>query len=296
MHTNIYLFDKIKQKLTTSIEKLFNKKKDTYIEELTSILIDADLDINLIDDIIKKINKKTISNAYDLKKELYEILKKIIQPKENLIKINNVTPFIILTLGINGVGKTSTVIKLANLYKKDGKKVAVVAADTYRAAGIEQLENLCKKNNIDIIKQHTNADSAAVIFDSLVIAKNKNIDIIIIDTSGRLHTNEILMSELKKIANTIKKVISYAPNETFLVLDANFGQNIIKQFEKFNEYIKISGLILTKTDTLAKGGAIISLMLKNIPVKYICHGEDITHIKFFNYNEYLLNLLDLKKE
>lgn len=282
-------------KLKEKIENIFKNEKIDYSQSIANILIEADVEEKLVEKIKKNIEKKNIKDLTNLKIELYKILKNILKNSEKKMTINdNNTPFIILIIGVNGVGKTTTVVKLANLLKKQNKTVLVAAGDTYRAAAIEQLDVLCKKNNIQIIKQHSNADSAAVIFDSLNVAKNKNIDILIADTSGRLHNNNILMNNLKKIDHVIKKINKDGPNETLLVLDINIGQNCIKQFEKFNEYIKITGLILTKIDSSAKGGAILSIANNNIPIMYLCNGEDVNDIQEFSSDFYIKNLLNME--
>lgn len=287
-------FNKIKEKISSKIELLFKNENKNNIELLSKILIEADVSQNLVDKIQKEIEKKNIKNISELKIELYKIMQDTFKKCERKIILNEHIPFIILLVGVNGVGKTTTVVKLANLFKNQNKKVLVVAGDTYRAAAIEQLDILCKKNSIPIIKQHANADSASVIFDAFNIAKNKNIDIMITDTSGRLHNNDALMNNLKKIDSVIKKINNKGPNETILVLDLNTGQNSINQVEKFSNYIKISGLILTKIDSTAKGGAILSIANKNTPIMYVCNGENIDNIQEFNSEYYIKNLLNME--
>lgn len=291
---NQNFFNKIKEKISNKIENLFKNEKKNYIELLSTTLIEADISQHLVDKIQKDIEKKNIKNENELKIELYKIMYEILKKCEKKIILNTTSPFIILLVGVNGAGKTTTVVKLANLLKKQNKKVLVAAGDTYRAAAIEQLDILCKKNSIPIIKQHANADSASVIFDAFNVAKSKNIDIIIADTSGRLHNNTTLMNNLKKIDTVIKKINNKGPDETLLVIDLNVGQNSIKQVEKFNEYIKISGLILTKIDSTAKGGAILSIANEKTPIMYICNGEDISNIHEFNSEYYIKNLLNME--
>jgi fused signal recognition particle receptor len=292
--SKINFLNKIKEKISNKLEILFKTEKTNYTEQLTNILIDADVSQDLAQNIQKEIEKKNIKNITELKIELYIIMKKIFKNSEKKLTLNSNIPFTILIIGVNGVGKTTTVAKLANLLQKQNKKVLVAAGDTYRAAAIEQLDILCKKHSIQITKQHANADSASVIFDALNIAKNKNIDILIADTSGRLHNNDILMNNLKKINSVIKKINKIGANEIFLVLDLNVGQNSIKQVEKFNECVKISGLILTKMDSTAKGGAILSIANKNIPIMYTCNGEDISNIEEFKSDKYIKNLLNME--
>lgn len=293
--SKINFLNKIKEKISNKIENIFKIKENNYSELLSDILIEADIEESLVEKIKKDIDKKNITNSNDLKIELYKIMKNILKNSEKKLILNNKEdPFIIIVIGVNGAGKTTTVVKLANLFKKQNKKVLVAAGDTYRAAAIEQLDTLCKKHDIQIIKQHSNADSASVIFDALNVAKNKNIDILIADTSGRLHTNNTLMNNLKKIDTVIKKINKHGANEILLVLDLNIGQNSIKQVEKFNEYIKISGLILTKMDSTAKGGSILSIANKNIPIMYICNGENISDLIEFKSDIYIKNLLNME--
>lgn len=287
------LFNKIKKTFFEKIETLFKKTDDDYIISLTNILIESDVEINLTDEIINILKKKNITTLANLKTELYSILKTILKDSEKELIISNNLPLTILVIGVNGVGKTTTVVKLANFFKKQNKKVLVAAGDTYRAAGIEQLDYICKKNDIPIMKQHSNADSASVIFDALNVAKSKNIDILIADTSGRLNTNEKLMTDLRKIDKSLKKIDITAPNEVLMVIDSNFGQNSITQVKKFNDYIKLTGIILTKTDNTAKGGIIFSFAKNKIPIKFICNGENINDISIFNSDLFLRNLLNM---
>lgn len=286
---------KIKLNFLEKIKKIFGKNnQNEYIEELNTILLEADIDVNIADDIIESLKSKNINSITELKKELYKKLQNLLKNSEKKIEIKTELPFTILLIGPNGVGKTTTTAKLANFFQKQNKKVIVAAGDTYRAAGIEQLEYLCNKNKIQLTKQHQNADSASVIFDAFNIAKNKNIDILIADTSGRLHTNEKLMTDLKKIDMVLKKINNSLPNEVLIIIDSNFGQNVIKQLEKFNDNIKITGAILTKLDNTAKGGTLLSIVKKNIPIVYSCYGEKIDDIKIFNQVDYIKNLLNME--
>ncbi len=292
----MFVFNNIRKKFIEKINDLFKNNKIDYIDSLTDTLIESDIELNIIEEIINSLKKKNISNLNELKEELYLILNEILTHREKKIKVQtDLTPFVMLIVGTNGVGKTTTVIKLANLLKNENKTVIVAAGDTYRAAGIEQLEYSCKRHNIQLIKQHKNADSASVIFDAFNLAKSKKIDILIADTSGRLHTNEKLMIELKKIDLSLKKIEKTAPHETLMVIDSNFGRNSIDQFNNFNKYISITGIILSKMDCTAKGGAILSLAKKNVPIKYVCHGESINDISVFNSHVFIKSLLNIKK-
>lgn len=288
------LFKNLKNSLIQKLENIFSKKDIDYADTLNDILIEADVEEDIINFILNKLKKKQIKNIQELKKEIFFILKDIlINSEKELIIEKDLSPFTIILVGVNGAGKTTTVAKLANFFKKQNKTILVAAGDTYRAAGIEQLDYICKKHDIPIIKQHTNADSASVIFDAFNIAKNKNIDILIADTSGRLNTNERLMNDLKKIDLSLKKINITAPNETFMIIDSNFGRNSINQVTTFNKYIKITGVILTKTDNTAKGGILISLAKRNIPIRYICNGEHINDIHAFKSEDFLKVLLNM---
>ena len=295
------IINKIKQNINNkkniflyNLNKLFKKKIDnTYFNSLTNLLIKADIGEPLTEKIITLLKKKNIKTKDELQRNLVYELYNIINPYEKQLKINNIKPFVILVVGVNGVGKTTTVGKLANLYTKQNKKVLVVAGDTYRAAGIEQIDYICKKHNINIIKQHQGADSASVIFDAFKLAKSKNFDMLIADTSGRLHTNNKLMSELKKIKNTLQKLDKKIPHEIIMIIDATFGQNSINQIKIFNKYLNITGIIISKLDGTAKAGTIFTIATTfKIPIRYIGNGENINNIKIFDSKKYINKLLE----
>lgn len=286
--------NKTKKFFGDGIDNIFLSKKidDALFEELEETMILSDIGIDTTDKIIKKLiddaNRKELKNpekVYSLlKKNMYSILKKVDIP----LKISNQVPFIILIIGINGTGKTTTVSKLAKKYKLEGKSVMLAAADTFRAAGIEQLQKLGKSINIPVISQFFGADPAAVAFDAVKSAISKKIDVLIIDTAGRLHNKLHLLGELKKIVRVIKKINSSFPHEIILVLDACNGQNIIKQTEKFHQEIGVTGLIITKLDGTAKGGVIFSLADQFlIPIRYIGIGEKADDLVVFNTNDFI---------
>ncbi|HIH2763492.1 MAG TPA: signal recognition particle-docking protein FtsY [Candidatus Azoamicus sp.] len=278
------------------IKNIFSNNTEyvEYIDSLSDILIESDVGVETTELIINKLKSiKVISND-NIKTELFNILYNILLPCDIKFSLDNnlSKPFILLVCGTNGVGKTTTVVKIANMYKNLGKKVYVIAGDTYRAAAIEQLSLLCYKNFIPIIKQHAKADSASVIYDSIMSIKSKDVDLIIVDTSGRLHTNNNLMLDLLKIKNVIKKIDSIAPHEVLMVIDTNVGQNSINQVSKFKELVQVSGLCLSKFDGSSKCGVIFNLASTFlIPIRYICFGEKINDIDVFDPKNFLSKLL-----
>ena len=271
---------KTRTMLGDSIINLFISKKidDSLFEELEERLLLADIGVQTTENIIQKLindmNRKELKNSkkvYDLlKKNMYFLLKKV----ELTLNISRCKPFIILVVGVNGSGKTTTVIKLAKKYKIAGKSVLLAAADTFRAAGIEQLKILGQLNEIPVISQYTGADPAAVIFDAVKSAISKKVDVLIIDTAGRLHNKLHLMEELKKIVRVIKKLDPFAPHETMLIVDACNGQNTIQQTKMFHQALNLTGITITKLDGTAKGGVLFSIADQfAIPIRYIGIGE-----------------------
>ncbi|AYN24476.1 signal recognition particle-docking protein FtsY [Buchnera aphidicola] len=289
--------NKTKQFFGDSINRIFSSKKidDALFEELEEIMLLSDIGVNTTDQIINKLihdaTYKELKNAEKiyclLKENMYSILKKVEKPLE----ISNHVPFVILVVGINGTGKTTTVSKLAKKYKLEGKSVMLAAADTFRAAGIEQLKILGKINNIPVISQSSGSDPASVAFDALKSAISKKIDVLIIDTAGRLHNKLHLLEELKKIVRVIKKLNLSAPHEIMLVIDACNGQNTIKQTEMFHKAIQLTGLVITKLDGTAKGGVIFSLANQfSIPIRYVGIGEKMTDLVVFNSNNFIKSI------
>lgn len=298
-------FDKLKEKLTKSkqtiIEKIeaivpVGKKIDeTTLEEIEEILISSDFGVQATEHIISNLKKRVKEGALKdyvdfkslLKDELYKIL-------ENGTHLNiSAKPAVILVVGVNGVGKTTTIGKLGYKFISEGKSVVFAAADTFRAAAIEQLEIWSNKVGADIIKHRSGADPAAVAFDSLEHAKSKNKDIVIVDTAGRLHTKFHLMEELKKIDRVMKKSIQEAPHETLLILDATTGQNAIGQAALFNEAIGLTGVVVTKLDGTAKGGVIFAIRKEiGVPIKLIGLGEGVDDLREFNPKEFVAALFD----
>jgi len=285
---------KTHDKLVTKINETFSGKAiidDNTLNELEEILISSDMSANLSEKIINnlRINLKTekdrtLSNILELlKNELLKILntgQNTIASDENIAKIK---PYVILIVGVNGVGKTTTIGKLASNFKKAGNKVIVGAADTFRAAANEQLEIWAQRAGVEIIQHKQGTDPSSVAYESVKKAVEGNYDIVLIDTAGRLHSKVNLMNELNKINKAISKVLPGAPHDTFLVLDATLGQNAIVQAEEFSKVTKLSGLVITKLDGTAKGGTIFQICESNkIPVKYIGVGEKLDDLQTFN--------------
>ena len=276
-----------------------SKIDEASLDDIEEALISSDIGVGTTLQIIDLLEERVASDKYLTKDELYEFLKKEII---NLISVehefdyedsNNSSnnPYVIMVVGVNGVGKTTTIGKLAHKYKKAGKKVILGAADTFRAAAVDQLVLWAKKVGVDIVKQEMGSDPASVCFDTLQSAKANNADVVIIDTAGRLHNNVNLMNELSKIRNVMKKVLPNAPDDVMLVLDASTGQNAIEQANQFIKATSVNSLALTKLDGTAKGGVIIGISNQfKIPVKYIGVGEAIDDLQIFNKKEFVDSL------
>jgi len=286
--------DKTRSNFVNNIISLFNSNRkidDNLIDEVKSIMLQGDIGVTATEKIIKNLRQKVKERGYDDSNQLYELLKEEIlnilneNPSNNdIFKLNGIErPYVVLVVGVNGVGKTTTIGKLAYNYKNAGQSVVIGAADTFRAAANEQLEIWTKRAGVDIIEQKQGADPAAVAFDTVKSAISKNKDVVIIDTAGRLHTKGNLMEELAKINRVIKKLKPDAPNEVYLVLDATTGQNAIVQAKEFKKIVDVTGLILTKLDGTAKGGVIIPIVDElDIPVRFIGVGEQIDDLQVFN--------------
>lgn len=295
---------KTRKSFTQSIADLFIGKKqidDELLDELENILLTADLGIevthDLIAEITDKVNRKQLQDFNTLAAQLKTSLSDIITPNSIPLDVElpKKKPFVLLMTGVNGAGKTTTIGKLAKQFQNQGKSVMLAAGDTFRAAAIEQLKTWGERNDVPVISQHTGADSASVIYDAYNAAKARGFDVLIADTAGRLHTQDNLMEELKKVVRVIKKIDDSAPHETMLVLDASIGQNALQQAIKFNEAISITGLTLTKLDGTAKGGIIFAICKKlNIPLRYIGIGEKIDDLREFNTNEFIEALFSME--
>lgn len=278
---------KTREILTTDIDDLFmgnRKLDDDLLEELEELLITSDIGVATAMDIMDIISKKAseIEDARSLKQVLKDEIAGIMGHVAPTVQTTPEKPHIVMVVGVNGVGKTTTIGKLAARQTTLGKKVLIAAADTFRAAAIEQLTIWAQRARADIVKHKDNADPSAVVFDSIEAALSRNVDIVYIDTAGRLHTKINLMEEIKKIKRTIAKKIPQAPHEILLVLDATTGQNAISQATLFNEALDITGLALTKLDGTAKGGIAVSICSTlNIPLTYIGVGEQIDDLQDF---------------
>ncbi|HSC84642.1 MAG TPA: signal recognition particle-docking protein FtsY [Pseudomonas sp.] len=276
--------------LGEGMASLFLGKKaidDDLLDDLETRLLTADVGVEatttIIGNLTKRVARKELADSGALYKALQDELAGLLKPVEQPLLIGTEKqPYVILVVGVNGVGKTTTIGKLAKKLQQDGKKVMLAAGDTFRAAAVEQLQVWGERNNIAVIAQHTGADSASVIFDAVQAAKARGVDVLIADTAGRLHTKDNLMEELKKVRRVIGKLDDTAPHEVLLVLDAGTGQNAINQTKQFNQAVALTGLALTKLDGTAKGGVIFALAKQfGLPIRYIGVGEGIDDLRTF---------------
>ena len=291
---------KTRDVLTKNLDNLVFGKKviDTDLfDQLEELLITADMGPqfthDLINDVKERISRHELSDAAQIKKILQERMVDILGQIQKPLAVTKGQPFVIMAIGVNGSGKTTTVGKLANLLQNDGHEIMLVAADTFRAAAIEQLEVWGSRVHAPVIKQKINTDPAAVVFDALSKVKTGYQGVIIVDTAGRLHTRVNLMEELKKIKRVIGKELQGAPHEILLVLDATTGQNAVIQAKIFKEEIGASGIVLTKLDGTAKGGVVIRIASElALPVRYIGVGEGLDDLRVFESNEFVTALLE----
>ncbi len=296
------LFSRLKTQLTKTRQTFNNglanlvlgKKEidQDLLDELEMLLLTADIGIDATEHIIANLtaqnSRKELKDPKALIDSLKIQLRELLQPINQPLKIpQQNTPYVILMVGVNGVGKTTTIGKLAKKLQQDGKSVMLAAGDTFRAAAVEQLQTWGARNNVSVVAQGHGADSAAVIFDAIQSAKAKQIDVLIADTAGRLHTQNNLMEELKKVKRVMSKVDATAPHEVMLVIDAGTGQNALNQAKQFHQAMGLTGLVLTKLDGTAKGGIIFSLAQQlGIPLRFIGVGESIDDLRVFNANEF----------
>lgn len=295
-------FSKLRSKLNSTNETLVKKidravlgKKiidEELIEELEEILIGADVGVKTTYDILEsvgdRVRRKELGDAEALRNAIKEEIQSILQKEESTFLFRPEGPTVMMVVGVNGVGKTTTIGKLALRYKNEGKNVLIAAGDTFRAAAIEQLQIWAERAGIDIVKHHDGADPAAVAYDSIEAAKARGADLLIVDTAGRLHTKINLMEELKKIKRVMTKVIPDAPHEVLLVVDATTGQNAISQAKLFNESVGLTGLAITKLDGTPKGGVIVAIADElDIPIRYIGVGEGVEDLRDFNAAEFV---------
>ena len=290
---------KSKKKLGDGLSSIvIGKKKidEDLLEELEILLIGSDIGIQTTDKVIEVVRKKASRKELKDEDSLYQLIKEELESlliKENLLEPSSNNPFVILVVGINGAGKTTTIGKLAKLFQGEGKSVMLAAGDTFRAAAVEQLQVWGERNDIPVIAQKTGADAASVVYDAYQSAIAKDIDILIADTAGRLHTQDNLMQELEKIKRVLKKHNEDAPHETLLVIDGGSGQNAIQQANEFHKSINLTGLAITKLDGTAKGGVLFSISDSlQLPIRYIGVGEAIEDLKPFNAKDFVNALFD----
>ena len=285
---------KSREKIGDSLSSLLLGKKsidDDLLEELETILISADIGLKTTDQVIESVRQKSsrkdLSDPFSLYNLVKEELLSIIVEDNEMSEIN-AKPFVILVVGVNGAGKTTSIGKLAKSFQQAGKTVMLAAADTYRAAAVEQLKVWGERNDVPVVAQSTGSDAASVIFDAYDSAKAKGIDILIADTAGRLHTQKNLMQELEKIDRVIKKQDPQAPHETMLVVDGTAGQNALNQAIDFNKLLNITGITITKLDGTAKGGVLFSISNElKLPIRFIGVGEGIDDLRVFNAKKFV---------
>lgn len=271
------------------------------IDELEMRLLTADVGMEITDQIIQEVSAKLkrneLSDVEAVRKEVSQYMVDLLKPYQQPLNVENHQPFVILMVGINGAGKTTTIGKLARRFQNEGKKVMLAAGDTFRAAAVEQLQAWGQRNNVPVIAQATGADAASVAFDALQSAKAKGVDVLIVDTAGRLHTQDHLMEELKKIKRVLQKQDERVPHETLLVLDAGNGQNALRQAQQFSQAMGVTGLVLSKLDGTAKGGIIFAITHQlKLPVRFIGVGEQAEDLRTFNAIDFVNALFydDLK--
>ena len=297
----VSLFDRLKQGLTKAkqgitdrvdeVLKAYTKVDEELLEDLEEVLITADVGVNTTMDIIKKledaIRRKKITDPQDVREELKLIIEDILSKDDTKLDASH-SPTIILMVGVNGVGKTTTIGKLAHRYKSEGKKVLLAAGDTFRAAAIDQLEVWANRCNVDIIKHQEGADPGAVIFDAIKASKSRGVDVLICDTAGRLHNKSNLMNELGKVFKIVDREYPEAKKEVLLVVDATTGQNAVSQAKSFKEVCDITGLVLTKLDGTAKGGVVLAVKSEvDVPVKLIGVGEQMEDLQDFDSKSFV---------
>lgn len=294
-------FDKLKSGLNKTKESFnekinnvfsnFRKVDEDFLEELEEILIMSDIGVEtstkIINNLRERMKKEKIEDEEEVKRVLREEMKNILDVTDIQLHLNT-KPSVILVVGVNGVGKTTSIGKIANRLAKDGKKIVVAAADTFRAAAVEQLEVWANRAGADIVKRQEGVDPTSVVYDAIKITKESGADVLIVDTAGRLHNKKYLMDELNKIQKVILKEMPEADKEVLLVIDGTTGQNAISQVKAFKQEADITGLVLTKLDGTAKGGAVLGIVEENkIPVKFIGVGEQIDDMEIFNSEDFV---------
>ena len=293
-------FDKLKQGLTKTKDSInekindvfsnFRKVDEDFLEELEEVLIMSDIGMEtstkIIQSLRERIKKEKIEDEEQVKEALREEIQKILEISDNTLKLET-KPSVILVIGVNGVGKTTSIGKIAAKLSREGKKVVIAAADTFRAAAVEQLEIWAKRAGAEIVKREEGVDPASVVYDAISKTREIGADVLICDTAGRLHNKKYLMDELNKIQKVIDKEMEEASKEVLLVIDAGTGQNAISQVKAFKEQANITGIVLTKLDGTAKGGAVIGIVEENqIPIKFVGVGEQVEDMEIFNSKDF----------
>ncbi|MBM3794944.1 MAG: signal recognition particle-docking protein FtsY [Acidobacteria bacterium] len=299
------LLDRLKQGiqktragLVEAIEDTIHGKKQIdadLLEELEYKLIGADIGVRTATEILERIrqrvDRKLVGDAAGLRNVIREHLLEVLQGADRPMRWAGARPTVIMMVGVNGVGKTTTIGKLTALYKSEGKQVLMCAADTFRAAAIEQLEVWGQRTGTEVIRQQQGSDPSAVLFDALQAARARNVNVIIVDTAGRLHTKENLMTELEKMTRTARRVVEDAPHEVLLVMDGTTGQNGLEQARKFTESSGVTGIVLTKLDGTAKGGVIVAISRElGVPVRYVGVGEQVDDLLPFDPEKFIESL------
>ena len=291
---------KTRSGLVDRLEDVLSGKKEIdadLLEELEYTLITADIGVKTVQEILdrihERVDRKMTNNAAEIRGLIQQHILEVLQASETPIRVVRTPPAIVMLVGINGAGKTTTIGKLAARFLGEGRKVLLCAADTFRAAAIEQLDVWAQRAGVEMIRQKTGADPSAVVYDALNAAKARSVDYVIIDTAGRLHTKENLMAELEKMRRTCQRVVPGSPHEVWLVLDATTGQNGLEQAKKFTESAGVTGIILTKLDGTAKGGVVVAIARElNLPIRFIGVGEKIDDLLPFEPDKFVQSIFE----
>jgi fused signal recognition particle receptor len=292
--------EKTRAGLVDRLEDVISGRKEIdsdLLEELEYTLITADLGVRTVQEILERIRqnveRKLTADSGEIRGLIREQLLTVLQASETPVHIVRTPPAVVMLVGINGAGKTTTIGKLAHRFLGEGRSVLLCAADTFRAAAVEQLEIWAQRAKVDVIRQKTGADPSAVVFDALQAAKARGVDYVIVDTAGRLHTKENLMAELDKMRRTCQRVVPGSPHEVWLVMDATTGQNGLEQARKFTESAGVTGIVLTKLDGTAKGGVVVAIARElNLPIRFIGVGEKIDDLLPFEPDRFVASLFD----